>query len=179
MRHFNVLLVDMVRVADLTWKEVKMLLRKDHRWELVEKLDKNDRERLFYDHMDRLSKKKRNKFREMLHEIPKISLVASFQDIEQLIRDDSRYLSYNSSEKCEREFHNYLRDKIIDAKASFRELLLECKLITHKSFETLNYNPAHLKDIEDILKNDNRFFMIYSLTCDSSAKYFFTTGISF
>lgn len=162
MRHFSALLADLVRNADLAWKEAKKLLRKDHRWELVEQLDRDVRERLFNDHIDQLTKKKRDKFREMLDEIPKLSLVAAFKDVKKLIRDDPRYLKYNSSEKCEREFRDYLKDKAVEAKTSFKELLLECKLITHKSFDTVNENPAHLKEIEEILKNDNRFVTIYS-----------------
>lgn len=43
--HFNALLADLVRNPDLTWKEVKRQLRKDHRWELVEFLDREERER--------------------------------------------------------------------------------------------------------------------------------------
>jgi len=45
---------------------------------------------------------------------------------------------------------------VIEAKASFRELLQECKLITHKSYEQVKENPNHLKEIEEILKNDKR-----------------------
>lgn len=45
IRHFNALLTDLVRNSDLTWKEVKKLLKKDHRWDLIEMLDRNDRER--------------------------------------------------------------------------------------------------------------------------------------
>lgn len=157
MRHFSALLADLVRNADLTWKEVKKQLRKDHRWELVEQLEREDRERLFNDHIDQLSKKKRDKFREMLDEVPKLSLSTTFKDIKKAIRDDPRYLKYSSSEKCEREFKDYIKDKTIEAKASFRELLQECKLITHKSFETVNDNPAHMKEIEEILKNDKRY----------------------
>lgn len=157
MRHFSALLADLVRNADLTWKEVKKQLRKDHRWELVEQLEREDRERLFNDHIDQLSKKKRDKFREMLDEIPKLSLIASWKDVKKQVRDDPRYQKYNSNDKCEREFRDYLKDKTIEAKTAFRELLLECKLITHKSFETIKENPGHLKDVEEILKNDKRY----------------------
>lgn len=45
IRHFSALLADLVRNPDLTWKEVKRQLRKDHRWELVENLEREDRER--------------------------------------------------------------------------------------------------------------------------------------
>lgn len=156
MRHFSALLADLVRNADLTWKEVKKQLRKDHRWELVEQLEREDRERLFNDHIDQLSKKKRDKFREMLDEVPKLNLSTAFKDVKKSIRDDPRYLKYSNSEKCEREFKDYIKDKTIEAKASFRELLQECKLITHKSFETVEENPTHFKEIEEILKNDKR-----------------------
>lgn len=43
------------------------------------------------------------------------------------------------------------------AKAAFRELLHETKLITHKSLELVKDNSNNFKDIEDILKNDKRY----------------------
>lgn len=58
--------------------------------------------------------------------------------------------------QCEKEFKDYLKDRVILAKAAFRELLHETKLLTHKSFDTIRENPNHLKEIEDILKNDKR-----------------------
>lgn len=62
--------------------------------------------------------------------------------------------------KCEREFREYIKDKTVEAKSAFRELLQECKLITHKSFDILKDNPNHLKEIEDILKNDKRYLVL-------------------
>lgn len=59
--------------------------------------------------------------------------------------------------QCEREFREYIRDKTIEAKTSFRELLQECKLISHKSMEQIRENPAHLREIEEILRNDKRY----------------------
>lgn len=156
IRHFNALLADLVRNPDLTWKEVKKILRKDSRWESVELLDRENRERIFNDHILQLGKKKRDKFREMLDELV-LELTASWKDVKKQIRDDPRYLKYNSSEKCEREFREYIRDKTTEAKVAFKELLQECKLITYKSFETVKENALHLKEIEDILKNDKRY----------------------
>lgn len=157
MRHFGALLADLVRNADLTWKEVKKQLRKDHRWELVEQLEREHRERIFNDHIDQLVRKKRDKFRELLDELqPALSLSTAFRDVKRQIRDDPRYLKYNSSEKCEREFRDYIKDKTVEAKSAFRELLLECKMITHKSLETVQENAQHLREIEEILKNDKR-----------------------
>jgi hypothetical protein len=51
IRHFNALLADLVRNPDFTWKEVKKLLKKDHRYEMVEMLDRDDRERIFMEHI--------------------------------------------------------------------------------------------------------------------------------
>lgn len=58
--------------------------------------------------------------------------------------------------QCEREFRDYVRDKTNAARSNFKELLQECKLITHKSFDLYNENHNHLKEIEEILKNDKR-----------------------
>lgn len=97
--HFNALLADLVRNSELTWKEVKKQLRKDHRWELVDHLEREDREVLFNEHIVNLTKKKRDKFREMLTETPHLELTSSWKEIKKLIRDDPRYIKYNSSEK--------------------------------------------------------------------------------
>ncbi|XP_073830880.1 uncharacterized protein [Musca autumnalis] len=158
--HFNALLTDLVRNPDFTWKEVKRQLRKDHRWELVEFLDRDDRERIFNEHIDGLMKKKREKFREMLDEITTLELTSSWKDVKKLIKDDPRYLKYNNSEKCEREFRDYLVDKQMAAKVALKELLKECKLITHKSHELVQENPNHLKEILDILKMDKRYLIL-------------------
>lgn len=45
----------------------------------------------------------------------------------------------------------------MDSKTAFRELLQECKMISHKSLETLRENNAHMHEIEDILRIDKRF----------------------
>lgn len=47
--------------------------------------------------------------------------------------------------------------KLAQAHVSFKELLHECKLITHLSFDMYQENPNYLKEIEEILKKDKRF----------------------
>ncbi|XP_063709217.1 transcription elongation regulator 1 isoform X2 [Culicoides brevitarsis] len=156
VRVFNALLVDLVK-TDVTWKESKKALKKDSRYDMADMLSREEKETLFEEHINTLSKKKRDKFREMLEELPQFSLTSSWKEIKRLIRDDPRYLKFNSSEKCEREFRDYVKDKTMLAKTSFRELLSETKLITHKSYEMVRENPNHLKEIEEILKNDKRY----------------------
>lgn len=99
VRHFTALLADLVRNSDLTWKEVKKQLKKDHRWELVENLDREEKERLFNDHISSLTKKKRDKFREMLDEITSLELTSSWKIVKKQLRDDPRLLKFGNSER--------------------------------------------------------------------------------
>ena len=110
-----------------------------------------------------MMKKKREKFREMLEELSTLQLTSTWKDIKKLVKEDPRYTKYNNSDKCEREFRDYIKDKTLNAKAALRELLQECKLITHKSIELVKENPNHLKEIQDILKNDKRLVAIFKL----------------
>lgn len=158
IRNFGALLADLVRNPDLTWKEAKKLLKKDHRYD--SDLDREERERLFNDHINLLTKKKRDKFRELLEEITTLELTSPWKDIKRQIRDDPRYSKFGNSDRCEREFRDYIRDKTAAAKTEFKELLQECKLITHKSYDQYKENHNHLKEIEDILKNDKRYLVL-------------------
>ncbi|XP_035784907.1 transcription elongation regulator 1-like isoform X2 [Anopheles albimanus] len=166
IRHFNALLTDLVRSSDLAWKEVKKILKKDHRWDLIEMLDRNDRERLFNEHIANLVRKRRDKFREMLDEITSMELTSQWKDIKKIIRNDPRYLKYNSSERGEREFREFIKDKTTSAKHAFRELLQECKFITHKSMEMYRENENYLREIEDILRNDRRYLVLHHIAAE-------------
>lgn len=143
-----------MRNSDLAWREAKRQLRKDHRWELAESLDREEKERLFNEHIEQLGRKKRDKFRELLDEVgASTELTASWKDIKKLLKDDPRYLKFSSSDrvgnhriqfmfsekfiilysifcilsqKCEKEFKEYIKDKLVAAKADFRELLQVC-----------------------------------------------------
>ncbi|KMQ84717.1 transcription elongation regulator 1, partial [Lasius niger] len=125
VQHFSALLADLVRNGDLAWREAKRQLRKDHRWELAESLDREEKERLFNEHIEQLGRKKRDKFRELLDEVgASTELTASWKDIKKSLKDDPRYLKFSSSDrKCEKEFKEYIKDKLVAAKADFRELL--------------------------------------------------------
>ncbi|XP_065216790.1 transcription elongation regulator 1 [Planococcus citri] len=159
--HFNALLADLVRNSELSWREAKRQLRKDHRWDAAELLDRDEKEKLFNEHIEQLTKKKREKFRELLDETTEINLNSSWKEVRRLIRDDPRYSKFSSSErKCEKEFKEYIKDKLVTIKSDFRELLQETKLITHKTYSVVKENENHLKEIEDILKNDKRYLML-------------------
>ncbi|XP_043461407.1 transcription elongation regulator 1-like isoform X1 [Leptopilina heterotoma] len=168
VQHFSALLADLVRNGDLAWREAKRQLRKDHRWELAESLDREEKERLFIEHIEQLGRKKRDKFREVLDEIWSSSefpvsseLTASWKEIKKLLKDDPRYIKFSSSDrKCEKEFKEYIKDKLVAAKADFRELLQETKLITDKTHKKVQENRAYLLEIEEILRKDKRFLVL-------------------
>lgn len=99
VRHFTALVNDLVRNSELSWKEVKKQLKKDQRWELVENLDRDEKERLFNDHIGSLAKKKRDKFREMLDEITSLDLTSSWKNVKKQVRDDPRFLKFGHSDR--------------------------------------------------------------------------------
>jgi len=44
----------------MAWREAKRQLKKDHRWELAESLDREKNERLFDEYIEQLGHKRRN-----------------------------------------------------------------------------------------------------------------------
>lgn len=53
-----------------------------------------------------------------------------------------------------------MKNKLIQAKSQFKELLQETKLITYKSLLALRENQGHMQEIEEILKNDKRYLVL-------------------
>ncbi|XP_013778549.1 transcription elongation regulator 1-like [Limulus polyphemus] len=153
-----------VRNSDASWREAKKALRKDHRWEMVESLDREEREKLFNEHIEALNKKKKEKFRELLEETAEITLTSSWKEVKKLIKEDPRYTKFSSSDrKCEREFKDYLKDKLNTGRTDFRELLKETKIITYKSKKMIEESEQHLIDIETVLQKDKRYLILDSI----------------
>ncbi|XP_050430254.1 transcription elongation regulator 1 [Adelges cooleyi] len=163
--HFNALLADLVRSNDMSWKEAKRQLRKDSRYELADSLDSEEKEKLYKVHVEEITKRKKEKFREMLNEINDLTLDSSWKEIRKQIKEDVRYVRFSSSDrKCEKEFREYLKDRVVIAKNEFKNLLMETKLITHLSNAKLQENnEGYLKEVEDILSKDKRYLFLDSL----------------
>lgn len=160
VQHFKALLTDLVRSPDVSWHDVKKTLRKDHRWETIGCLERDEREKVFEEHISFLYRKKKEKFRELLDETPEITLTSTWKEVKKLIKDDPRCSKFSSSDrKCEKEFKEYLKDKMVAAKADFRELLKETKIITYKSRKLIE-DTDHLHDIEKVLQNDKRYLVL-------------------
>ena len=86
----------------------------------------------------------------MLDEVGELTLTTAWKKIRGLIKEDPRYGKFSSSDrvtlffkepskhllihllmfqKCEKEFNEYMKDKMVAAKADFRELLKVIKFL--------------------------------------------------
>ncbi|GFY56020.1 transcription elongation regulator 1 [Trichonephila inaurata madagascariensis] len=163
IQHFRALLADLVRSTDVSFHEVKKILRRDHRWVMVGELTREERERVFEEHINILYRKKKEKFRELLDETPEVDLDSTWKEIKRLIKNDPRCFKFSSNDrKCEKEFKEYLKDKLLAAKADFRELLKETKMITYKSRKLIE-ETDHLTRIEKVLQNDRRYLVLHCM----------------
>ncbi|NXT19132.1 TCRG1 regulator, partial [Syrrhaptes paradoxus] len=133
IQNFKALLSDMVRSSDVSWSDTRRTLRKDHRWESGSLLEREEKEKLFNEHIEALTKKKREHFRQLLDETSAITLTSTWKEVKKIIKEDPRCIKFSSSDrKKQREFEEYIRDKYITAKADFRTLLKETKFITYR-----------------------------------------------
>lgn len=161
IQHFRALMSDMVRSTDTSWSETRRNLRKDHRWETSSLLERHEKEKLFEDHVEALTKRKKEHFRQLLDETPMITLTTAWKEVKKIIKEDPRCMKFSSSDrKKQREFEDYIKDKYIIAKADFRTLLKETKFITYRSRKLIQESDQHLKDIEKVLQNDKRYLVL-------------------
>ncbi|XP_052471348.1 transcription elongation regulator 1-like isoform X4 [Carassius gibelio] len=161
VQNFKALLSDMVKLPDANWSETRRTLRKDHRWETSSLLERDEKERLFNEHIEVLAKKKKEQFRQLLDETISINLMTSWKEVKKLIKEDPRCIKFSSSDrKRQREFSDYIKDKYITVKADFRTLLKETKFITYKSRKLMQESEQHLSDIEKILQKDKRYLVL-------------------
>lgn len=160
IQHFNALLADLVRTAESGWRDTRKQLRKDHRWDLTEQLDKEEKEKLFEAHIEGLNKRNKDMFHKLLDET-EISLTSTWKEVKKQIKDDPRYSKFSSSDrKREKVYSEYMSEKFVSAKTEFRELLKETKAITYKTKKMIEENESHLEEIEKILENDKRYLTL-------------------
>ncbi|XP_056140413.1 transcription elongation regulator 1-like isoform X2 [Lampris incognitus] len=161
IQHFRALMSDMVRSSDATWSDTRRNLRKDHRWESASLLEREEKEKLFNEHVEALAKKKKEHFRQLLDETSMITLTTTWKEVKKIIKEDPRCIKFSSSDrKRQREFEDYIKDKYITAKADFRTLLKETKFITYRSRKLIQESEQHLKDVEKVLQNDKRYLVL-------------------
>lgn len=157
VENFNILLIDLIRNPDISYRDAKKILKKDHRYEMFENLGRTEKEDLFDEHINSLIRKKRKMFIELLEETKEIRLNSSWREVRRLIKEDPRYLQL-SERRCEKEFEHFLREKLVKAKSDFKSLLRETKIITYKSRKLIDdTDQQHLADIISHLQNDKRY----------------------
>lgn len=59
----------------MSWSDTRRTLRKDHRWESGSLLEREEKEKLFNEHIEALTKKKREHFRQLLDETSAVRAV--------------------------------------------------------------------------------------------------------
>ena len=62
----------------MTWRDTRKQLRKDHRWDLTDSLEREEKEKLFETHIDGLFKRNRGMFHSLLDETDVRSLKLYF-----------------------------------------------------------------------------------------------------
>ncbi|XP_071949292.1 transcription elongation regulator 1-like [Antedon mediterranea] len=158
IQHFKALLADLVRDADASWRETRKQLKKDHRYELARLLERDEKEKLFNEHVNSLLQRRRDKFRRLLDETSGVTLTSSWKEVKRKIKEDKRYTKFYVSDRMkEHEFYDYLKERYNTAKADFKVLMKETKSITHKSKKLLEESDQHLYDIEKVLSKDKRY----------------------
>lgn len=150
---FRALLTDLVKNLNSNWKESKKNLKRDSRWDLCKSLEKEEKVKLYEEHIQMLRSKKKDQFFALLDETTGVTLTSTWKEVKKLIKNDPRYekLSHVADLKLDKAFSNYILEKYQKAKDDFKQLLEETKLITYKTYTTIKETPQHLKEIEDIL----------------------------
>ena len=159
---YKALLTDLCKHIDSTWKETKKVLKHDQRWSFCKLLSKSDKENLFQEHIKFMRSKKVDQFYALLDETSGVTLSSTWKDVKKLIKADARYekLSQLNDFKLDKQFENYIEDKYKKAKADFKELLADTKLITYKTMAMIKESATHLKEIEDLLSKDKCYLVL-------------------
>ncbi|CAF0903174.1 unnamed protein product [Brachionus calyciflorus] len=166
IENFRALLIDLIRPvtgADLTWKEAKKILKKDPRWSYCKILEREDKEKLFDEHMSKFRAKLRDVFYKILDDTSGIELKNTiWKDVKKLLKSDERFEKLQKSEhfKFEKEFDAYLKEKYDRAVSDFKELLQQAKMINYKSASLIKEGPSHMKEIEDFLSKDKSWIRL-------------------
>lgn len=160
-QNFKALLVDLIKIADKSWHDVRKLLKKDSRYQNCDMLDKDAKERMFREHIRDLERKKRDVFYQLLNEHPEISFASKWHHTKKIIAEDERFGKLKMEErKMENEFRDWVDRAHHQALDDFEALLRETKIVTYKSKQMIAENEQHLRDILAILENDKRYLVL-------------------
>ena len=88
-----------VRDSEVAWRETRKQLRKDARYELAESLERDEKEKLFDEHIAALQRKNKELFHKLLDETPSLSLTSRWKEVKKQIKEDARYTKFSSSDR--------------------------------------------------------------------------------
>ena len=75
-----------VCTTELSWKEAKKILKRDSRWSYCKQLEKEKKEQLFEEHMNKFRAKKREIFYQLLDETSGVTLSSTWKEVKKLIK---------------------------------------------------------------------------------------------
>ncbi|XP_065573642.1 transcription elongation regulator 1-like [Artemia franciscana] len=158
-----------IKESEQHLRDIIDILKKDKRYHVLEPVAE-ERTEMIMSYLEELEARglpppptatEPSRRKEMLDETPEIDLNTDWKDAKRLFKEDPRYLKFSSSErKCEKEFNEYMKDKLAQATEDFKMLLQESKIINHKSMTSVKESEQHLRDIIDILKKDKRYHVL-------------------
>lgn len=94
------LLLHQVRDSEASWRDTRKQLRKDHRYELAEGLEREEKEKLFETHIEELARRSKEQFHKLLDETTDVAmLTGKWKEIKKLIKEDPRYQKFSSSDR--------------------------------------------------------------------------------
>ncbi|EGT55782.1 CBN-TCER-1 protein [Caenorhabditis brenneri] len=164
---YRSLLTDLIKTTEHSWHDARRILRKDDRYAGCDMLDKARKETLFDDHMKSLEKKRREAFFQVLDNHEKITPTMRWRDAKRIIQDEEETfvkVASNSERKVERDFRDWQERRHDQLTDEFKEMLLETKIITHKSKKMMEEGEQHMKDILAVLENDKRWVRMTTMS---------------
>ena len=91
--------IHQVRDAEASWRDTRKQLRKDPRYDLADALDREEKEKLFEEHIKTLGHKNKDLFHKLLDDTPEVKLTSRWKEVKKIIKDDPRYAKFSSSDR--------------------------------------------------------------------------------
>ena len=66
-----------MRNSEVAWRDTRKQLRKDHRWDMTDSLERDEKEKLFDSHLEGLFKRNKSMFHSLLDETD-VSMILIF-----------------------------------------------------------------------------------------------------
>uniref|UniRef100_A0AC35UHI0 WW domain-containing protein n=1 Tax=Rhabditophanes sp. KR3021 TaxID=114890 RepID=A0AC35UHI0_9BILA len=158
---FQTILLEKIKIFDMSWHDAKKILRDDKRYEECDLLSRSDKEKAFEDHLKKLIHERQLQIFELFDQESEINFCSKWRDAEKVLALNPIYKQlYTSDRKLEKDYREWKSVKKDKALGEFKTLLKETKIITHRSKKMNDENPQHLVEVLKILEKDNRYLAL-------------------